>query len=252
MVCRRTFVPLAVLEPARWMSTVRPARASRSAQDGVRLRRAAEMSDLASVAANTRCERGCRRPPESLYEITVGEVRGSLYVLPAGCLSLLRAPTSRHLCARGGIAAQGVCRARALGASRWRVVRPLRRECPASLAGCTGGLLVALWGVDLFARRALEPSARRRDYRGRRVFFTSRFRLTACCSGLRLRCGVRGRNSVGFEGGWREGRARARAPLSGALVVGRSRSLSCCSRRGPPQQDFARLLTVSGSTPRIS
>jgi putative ABC transport system permease protein len=189
-------------------------------------------ADLSAIAAQVQ-----RQFPDSpfnamstipLMNSVVGEVRRALLVIlgaVAFVLLIAAANVANLQLARAASREREMAVRRALGANRWRIVRQLLTESLMLAAiGGVVGLLLALWGIDLF--RAFGPANLPRlqevNLDGRVLGFTM---LAALLSGLifgmapALQSSRADLNESLKEGGRAGTESRGRKRLRGLLVV---------------------------------
>jgi putative ABC transport system permease protein len=209
---------------------------------GVTLQQAqAELDTIAHRLAEQYPEHNTGRGVQlvSTYEEVVGGVRTALLVLlgAVGFVLLIAcANVANLLLARATRRQREIAVRSALGATRWRVVRQLLTESLLlSLAGGVGGLLLALWGVDVLRSALPEDVPRVREIAldGRVLAFTLGvavvtgliFGLAPALAATRLDVNEALKESGRDAGGWRRNRVRsflvvAEVALSLVLLVG--------------------------------
>ncbi|MFL6207331.1 MAG: ABC transporter permease [Pyrinomonadaceae bacterium] len=209
---------------------------------GVTLQQAqAELDTIAHRLAEQYPEHDAGRGVQivTTYEEVVGGVRTALLVLlgAVGFVLLIAcANVANLLLARATRRQREIAVRTALGATRWRIVRQLLTESLLlSLAGGVGGLLLALWGVDVLRSALPEDVPRVREIAldGRVLAFTLGvavvtgliFGLAPALAAARLDVNEALKESGRDAGGWRRNRVRsflvvAEVALSLVLLVG--------------------------------
>jgi len=155
------WTPIGLLEQHEWFTNRRNHQGTAGIgklKEGVTV--ASARADLNRIAeqleqAYPQSNAGCRVAVEPFHRWMVGDTRPALLVLMASVLAVLLivcVNIANLLLVRSSARTQEFAVRRALGAGRLRLVRQLLGEnLVLVLAGVVGGMVVALWGLDLLA-----------------------------------------------------------------------------------------------------